>query len=323
MIAFDRTEIRRLLPWPRLVESLRHMFSVGCEAPLRHHHEVAIPGAESGTLLLMPAWRSGHYIGVKVVNVFPGNVHHGLPTVSGLYILANGKTGEVIAQFDGGELTARRTAGTSALAAAYLARRDARHLLVIGTGRVCRNLPAAYRAVRSIERVSVYSRNIEKAKDFIQTQAAADLPGVTFDVATDLPAALRQADIVTSATVATAPIITGADLPAGIHVDLIGGYRPDMREADDETMRRASAVFVDTREGASKEAGDLVQPIAGGVLTERSIVADLSDLCRERHPGRTRDEDITVFKSVGAAIEDLAAAVAAFESKSLQQSAGP
>jgi ornithine cyclodeaminase len=243
--------------------------------------------------------------------------------LSGLYVLADANTGELLAQFDGNELTARRTAAASALAASYLARRDARSLLVIGTGRVCRNLAQAYCTVRPIEEILVYGRSADKTRRFVEDLGF--LP-VRFSVVTDLADALQRADIVSAATLTVEPVIPGRYLRAGTHIDLVGGFRPDMREADDETIRRSDAIFVDTREGAAREAGDILQPIARGIIAETSIAADLSDLCLGKHPGRAHDSDITLFKSVGAALEDRAAAIAAFEQASghmrpLQQSA--
>lgn len=310
VVAFDPAEIRRLAPWSVLVDALRQMFATGCQAPPRQHYDIPVPGGETGSLLLMPAWRSGHYLGVKVVGVFPGNGALGKPTISGLFILADANTGEIVAHFDGAELTSRRTAAASALAASYLSRRDARRMVVIGTGRMARNLAQAYCAVRPIEEIRVYGRSIDKVKNLIDD---LEFLPVQFNIATDLPAALREADIVTSATLTTEPIIHGGDLPDGIHVDLVGGFRPDMREADDDVIKLVSSVFVDTREGAFKEAGDIMQPIAAGILTEESVASDLAGLCRGEHPGRIHTAEITLFKSVGTAVEDLAAAVAVFQ----------
>jgi ornithine cyclodeaminase/alanine dehydrogenase-like protein (mu-crystallin family) len=313
IINFDESRVRELLPWGPLVDAIRQMFITGCEAPPRHHHSIPVPGGVPGTLLLMPAWRTGQFLGIKLVNIFPGNGAHKKSALSGLYILADANTGEILAQFDGKELTARRTAAASALAASYLARQDARCLLVVGTGRVSKNLAQAYCAVRPIEEILVFGRSLERIRQFIGDLRF--LPA-RLSVASDLAGALQRADIVTSATLATEPVIHGRYLKPGAHVDLVGGFRPDMREADDDTIKRATAIFVDTREGATREAGDIVQPIAHGILAKNDIAADLFDLCLNRHPGRTHDNEITLFKSVGAALEDLAAAVVAFEQES-------
>jgi alanine dehydrogenase len=299
----------RLVP-SRLLPALERMFRNGCTAPVRHHHTVEVPGAADGTLLLMPAWRAGEYLGIKLVTIFPGNSDRGLPAVSAGYLLMDGKSGTALAMIDGDELTAKRTAATSALAARFLARPDARTLLVLGTGRIARELARCHVAVRpGLDRVLVWGRSSEHA-----ATAAADLVrgGVAAAPAGDLANAIGAADIVASATLATEPLIRGDWVRPGTHVDLVGGYTPAMREADDALIRKAS-VYADTRDGALKEAGDLVAPIAHGVLDAGSVV-DLHGLCRHEHPGRRTATEVTVFKSVGAALEDLAAAILVYES---------
>lgn len=309
MITLTQHQMREALPWRPLVEALRTMFRTGCEMPVRHHHTVAVPDEPDATLLLMPAWVPGAYEGVKVANVFPGNAERGMPAISASYLLSSGRTGELLAILEGGELTARRTAAASALAADYLARSDAATLTIVGTGRLSLNLLQAHRAVRPIERVLVWGRNPEKAAAIARE---AEAMGVAALPADDLEAAVAKADIVSCATLSSQPLVRGAWLPPGCHLDLVGGFRPTMREADDEAIRR-STVFVDTRAGATKEAGDIVVPLETGLLTVEGIAADLYDLTRGNHSGRGDAEEITVFKSVGAALEDLAAAILAYE----------
>lgn len=309
MLTIDEEGVRRLTAFGPLVEAIREMFAKDCVMPVRHHHTIAVPGEPDATALLMPAWTVGEYLGVKLVNVFPGNAARGIPAVSGVYVLFDGMTGQAVALVDGGELTARRTAAASALAADYLAREDATHLLVVATGRLALNQIAAYCAVRNIERVTVWGRNPDKAALVVEGLAGSGLEAA---VATDLEAAVGEADIVSCATLASEPLITGEWLRPGVHLDLIGGFTPKMREADDECIRRAT-VFCDTRDGATVEGGDLVQPLQSGVLKMEDIAADLYDLCRDRHPGRTSDEEITMHKATGAALEDLAGALLAYE----------
>lgn len=307
MLTIDADAVRRLTGWEPLVAAIRAMFAADCVTPTRHHHTVEAPGEAAATLLLMPAWTIGETIGVKLVTVFPGNAARGLAAVNATYMLFSGRTGEALAMIDGGELTVRRTAAASALAADYLARRDASHLLMVGTGRLAPNLIAAHRSVRPIRNVTVWGRDPDKAAKIV-----GRLDGVAGRVATDLEAAVAKADIVSCATLSKDPLIHGDWLRPGIHVDLVGGFTPAMREADDEAVRRAT-VFCDTRAGAGSEAGDLVQPLASGVLSEADIVADLYQLCRGEHPGRASDDEITLFKSAGAALEDLAGALLAYE----------
>jgi ornithine cyclodeaminase len=305
-------ETRTALPFRQLVEALRDMFARGCEMPVRHHHTVKVPGEPDATLLLMPAWQEGGYIGVKTVTVFPGNSARGRMAVNASYALMSAETGETLAMIDGGELTARRTAAASALAADYLARKEASHLLVAGTGRLALNLVEAHASVRPIRRVTIWGRDRAKAEDVAVRATAL---GFEASASNSLEAACGEADIVSCATLSPVPIIKGEWLRPGVHVDLIGAFRPDTRESDDEAVRRSS-VFVDTRAGATSEAGDIVIPIRTGVIKADAIAADLYELTRGLHIGRTAEAEITLFKSVGAALEDLAGAILAYKSTS-------
>ena len=306
---FDADQTRAGLTWPRLIDSLDRMFGTGCVMPLRHHHEVEVPGEDSGTLLLMPAWTPGRYIGVKMVNVIPGNSARSLPAISGAYLLSSGATGALLAVMDGAELTARRTAAASALAARYLARADAGRLLVVGAGKLALNVIEAHAAVRHITSITVWARRIEQAE---AVASAARALGHDATATSDLESAARQADIISCCTLSRAPLIRGDWVRAGTHVDLIGAFKPDMRETDSALIGKAS-VFGDTREGVLSEGGDIVQAIREGAITASDIKADLHALARGEHPGRRSAEEITVFKSVGAALEDLAAAILLYE----------
>jgi alanine dehydrogenase len=301
----DAAAVRASTPWPDLIAALRDLFREGCVLPPRHHHAFEIPGEREGTLLLMPAWRPGAALGVKVVNVVPGNDARGLPAVAGVYLLFSATTGAPLALIDGAELTARRTAAASALAASFLARPDARRVVVVGTGRLAPELAAAHASVRPIAEVAVWGRNAAKAAAL--AARLRDELGVEAAPARDLEAAVRRADIVSCATTSAEPLVRGAWLAPGVHLDLVGGFTPAMREADDEAVRRAR-VWVDTLEGATREAGDIVQPLASGALARDTVAGDLFGLCRGEAPGRSGAAEITLFKSVGTALEDLAAA---------------
>ncbi len=308
MLILDPNQTRQALAWDALIAALADMFKTGCMMPVRHHHSVAVPGESDATLLLMPAWQPGAYVGVKLVSVFPDNHLRSLPAIHGSYLLSSGRTGELLAVIDGGELTARRTAAASALAASHLAREDASSLLVVGTGRLSVNLIEAHSRVRPITEVVIWGRDRAKAEQAVSEARAL---GYAADVAEDLEAAARQADIISCATLSRAPLIRGAWLKPGSHLDLIGAFNKDMRESDDEAVRRAR-VFVDTRAGAFAEAGDILQPMAAGVINADHVVAELSELVGGTE-GRRSAEDITLFKSVGAALEDLAGAILAYE----------
>ncbi|MSP47838.1 MAG: ornithine cyclodeaminase family protein [Alphaproteobacteria bacterium] len=307
MQTLDAAEVERRLDFPSLIGRLREMFRSGCELPTRHHHPVQVPGGPEAILLLMPAWQIGRHVGVKTVTVFPGNGAKGLPAVMGIYTLLDGMTGQPLALIDGPMLTLRRTAAASALAASYLARADASHHLMVGTGALAPHLIQAHASSRPIRRITVWGRDAGKARALAASLSTRGLPAVATD---DLEAAVRVADIVTTATLSAVPIVKGAWLKPGAHLDLVGAYTPKMREADDDAVRRGR-VYVDTRAGATREAGDIVQPLASGALKE--IIGDLFDLTRDQVKGRGSADEITVFKSVGTALEDLAAAQLAVE----------
>lgn len=300
MLQLDKAEIAARLPWPALVEALRAMFVSGCDAPLRHRH--ALPA--DGTLLLMPAVSATHS-GVKIVHVAPGNTARGQPTVNAAYLLSDAMTGVPIALLDGGELTDRRTAAASLLAAGYLARPESRRLLILGAGKVAAAVAEAYMSGFPLEEIAIWSRSPAKAAALAERLAARGLPARA--AAGPDPGGF---DIVSAATLSREPLIHGAALSPGTHVDLIGAFRADMRETDGAALARSLCV-VDTRVGALAEAGDVVQAIAEGHITEADIAAELSELCKGLHPGRTGPEQITLFKSVGWAGEDLAAAILA------------
>ena len=303
------SEVVAALDFESTIEALRQMFRGGCEVPIRHQYTVRVPGAANATLLLMPAWETGRHIGVKVVTHFPDNSEQSLPTQQGNYLLLDGKTGRPLASMDAPALTARRTAAASALAAKYLARPDAERLLMVGTGALASHLIEAHASVRPIKQVVVWGRNPEKAQKLAHRLSRRHL---TLTATDDLANAVRGADIISCATLARDPLVRGHWLKLGTHVDLVGGFTPEMREADDEAVKRAR-VFVDTREGALKEAGDIVQPIRSGVLREDDVAGDLFDLTRGSRAGRRYHDQITMFKSVGTALEDLAAAQLALE----------
>ena len=302
----DAVTTRRHLGMAPLIEALRAMFIAGCEVPTRHaHHLCGAPGTTEpgGTLLVMPAWQPGLRLGLKTVTVFPGNSARGMPGLHSTYLLFDAATGAPLAQLDGDEITSRRTAAASALAASFLARPDARRLLIVGTGRVAQLMAEAMRAVRAIDEVQVWNHRPASA---LALAARLRDVGYRANATQDLAHAVRAADIVSSATLSTAALIQGAWLRPGTHVDLIGSFTPQMREADAACFAR-SRVFVDTHEALAK-SGDLLEAIAAGAFDATRLQATLAELCRGERPGRSADADITLFKSVGSALEDLAAA---------------
>jgi ornithine cyclodeaminase len=304
----DAETIRARLPWPAVLAALDEALLAEVHAPLRASHTIEVPGHPAATLLMMPAWRNSRSIGVKLVTVFPGNADTGKRSVSAVYALFDARDGVPLALLDGEELTARRTAGASAYAASRLARRDARALLVVGAGRIGRALIDAHRSIRPLERVSIWSPTAAHAET---TAAECARAGIPAQPCTDLEGAVATADMISCATLSTTPLVLGRWLRPGVHLDLVGAFRKDMRETDAAALQRADIIAVDDRTAALAEGGDIVQAIASGAIDARSIVAELRDFARGTHPGRTREDQITVFKSVGFALEDLAAAEAA------------
>lgn len=310
MKIIDADATRRALDFPGLMDAIAEQFRKGAELPLRHHHNMAKKDEEDGTLLLMPAWEPDGFLGVKLVTVMPGNLDRGLPSVMVSYTLSSAVTGEPLAMIDGPVITARRTAAASGLAARYLAREDASSLLMIGTGVMAPNLIRAHASARPIRHIVIWGRKPENARKLEDELKGDGFSSVT--VTEDMEQAARSADIISCATLSTEPLLRGDWLQPGQHVDLVGAFKADMRETDDECMRRAR-VYVDTRDGALIEGGDVVQAIESGAISEADIQADLFQLCRGEVPGREKNSDITLFKSAGTAIEDLAAAKLAFE----------
>jgi ornithine cyclodeaminase/alanine dehydrogenase-like protein (mu-crystallin family) len=293
------------LTFPALIDALADAFRSDAHVPVRHHHEIEreVPA----TLLLMPAWTGSAadaFVGVKVVSVYPENGAKGLPAVLGTYLLMDGTSGAPLAALDGTRLTVWRTASASALAARYLLREDAERMVMVGSGALAPFLIRAHLSQRPIRDVSLWNHNPEKAEALARSLSAEGLP---VRAVRDLEGAVREADLVSCGTLATEPVVRGGWLKPGAHLDLVGAFNLRMREADDEAVRRAR-VFVDTP-AALREGGEVALALKAGAITEDHVQGDLFGLCRGEIPGRTSAEEITLFKSVGTALEDLAAAM--------------
>lgn len=300
MRIFTADQVHEALPWPLLVDHLSRAFIAGAHVPARHVH----PLGDHDALLLMPAW-SDSVMGVKLVTVMPGNASRAIATVQATYLLMDRLTGQALALVDGEALTLRRTAAASALAAQHLARPDAHRLLVVGTGQLASWLVRAHCALRpSITQVLVWGRDAPSRTALATTLAHEGLPAMA---CADLETGVRTSDIITCATTATTPLVQGGWLQPGTHLDLVGGYKPDMREADDAAMQMAR-ICVDTYTGALSEAGDLVQPLQAGRFDRSHVLAELAEVLRGEVVVRKSEREITAFKSVGTALEDLAAA---------------
>ncbi|MGO4334456.1 ornithine cyclodeaminase family protein [Labrys sp. KB_33_2] len=301
-------EIDGLLTFPDLIEALRSAFAADFVTPPRQHLEIG-HGAAAATALIMPSWTGdapgpGAFLGTKLVNVFPANGARGLPAVLGTYVLMSGETGAPLAAIDGTRLTHWRTAAASGLAASYLARPDANRLAMVGAGALAPFLIRAHASQRPISDVAIWNHRAERAEKLVEELGQQ---GITARYESDLERAVRTADVISCATLSNLPLVKGAWLRPGMHLDLVGAFNLQMREADDEAVR-ASDLFIDTP-GALIEGGDIALALKAGTISQDDIRADLADLTRGRHPGRDSSEAVTLFKSIGSALEDLAAAI--------------
>jgi len=307
---FDQKEIEEVLNYPELVNKLEDSFQNQYGVPPRARYDFKSgEGDDSSSLLLMPVWQNEKYVGLKILTASPYNNSKNLATIQGIFILMDAKDGEIIAQFDAKSLTNRRTAAASALASKYLSRENSSTLLMIGTGALAPELIRAHCSVRPIHYVQIWGRDFEKAKQLADRLAVEHVEIVPI---ADLNKHISKADIISTATSADKPLVFGDRLSPGQHIDLVGAFKPTWRESDDHVIQNSS-VFVDTRQGTLKESGELLIPMEKGVFKAEDIKADLFELCKNQKYGRSTNEEITSFISVGYALEDLAAAELVWE----------
>jgi alanine dehydrogenase len=301
----DADAVRALAPMAGLIARLEAAFREEWIAPIRQ--VVSVPGgAGTRVFLSMPAFDPRGSGAVKLLSFFPDNPDRGLPTIQAAIVVFS-ESGAPVAVLDGRAVTCLRTGAASALASKYLSRSDSAHLLLIGTGALAPYMALGHCAIRPIERITVWGRRSERAESAMHAIRALIAPTVAVAVSEHLEEAVAAADIISCATASSSPVLEGRWLRSGVFVDLVGSFSPTNRESDDEVVSRAR-IFVDTRAGAFAEAGDILDPLQRGVISKDKILGELSDLVRGRCRGRTHPEEITLFKSVGTAIEDLAAA---------------
>jgi alanine dehydrogenase len=305
MLQLDAAALAARLDRRALIDALDAAFRTTYSVPERHRHHVdaALEGQRGGTLLVMPAWQAGGALGIKIVTVFPDNALQGLPAVCGSYLLLDAATGLPRAILDGGELTRRRTGAASALASRHLSSPAASRLLMVGTGSLAPHLIESHALVRPIREVRIWGRRYDRARALAASLTRADW---SVEATADLEGAVRWADIVSCATLSREPLVQGAWLRPGQHLDLVGAFTSEMREADDAAMARGE-LFVDTRSGTLSEAGELIGALARGIIDRSAVRAELSQLASGTFR-RSNAHAITIFKSVGTALEDLAAA---------------
>jgi alanine dehydrogenase len=306
MNVYSAAQVAQRLPYKALIAGLREAFCQDIEVPRRSMYPIDLASGSEATYGVMPAWRSGDILVTKLVTIFPHNANQGLPTIHAQIVLFDGRTGAPTAIVDGSEVTRRRTAATSALASSYLANEQAEYLLVVGTGAQAWHQALAHTAVRPIVRIGVWGRSPAKAKVLVEA-LRQNSDAISVHVVDDLESSAREADVISCVTGASEPIVFGEWLKPGSFLDLVGSHTPHRRECDDEAVRR-SRIYVDTVAGALAEAGDLLLPLKQSVIRQSDILGDLHSLCRGEVAGRRTPDEITLFKSVGSAIEDLAAA---------------
>jgi alanine dehydrogenase len=306
VLVFDAARVQALASMPALIEALREAFrDPPCQQPPRH--ALTIPGGRGDRLFLtMPAFGHDGGVVVKLATVYTDNVARGFATIQGAIVVFSAH-GAPIAVLDGAMVTRLRTAAASALASSYLSRPDSAKLTLLGTGALAPWMAAAHATVRQLTRIVVWGRRAERVAETIAATRALVAADVRVEAAPSLDAAIHDADIVSSATSSSTPLVRGDSVREGTFIDLVGSFSPEKRECDDDAIRVAR-VFVDTFEGALSEAGDLLDPMARGVIARDHVKGELTDLVRGTVKGREDDTQVTLFKSVGSAIEDFAAA---------------
>ena len=303
----DADTVKRALPYAELVMALRRIYADKGLAARRELIDIsALNGVQGACMAHMPAFGPGHDITTKIFTVFPNNRTQGLPTVNAVVLVFDAGTGRLKALVDGTELTRRRTAAMSALASTYLSRENTRTLTVCGAGALAPHAALAHAAVRPIDRIGIWARNPQAAAD-VAARVESARPDISAFVVRDLARACAHSDLVSCQTSSPHPLVFGAWIAAGAHLDLVGSHDPKRRECDDEAAR-ISRIYVDVMDSAMREAGDILIPMANGTITAGDVLGDLSDLCRGNVTGRTGAGQITLFKSTGSALADMAAA---------------
>jgi ornithine cyclodeaminase len=296
-------EVAKAIDYPTLIEELRKAFMSDIKVPSRIHQDFENPKEEvDSTLLLMPSWEPSEELGIKIITVSPNNSKYDLGGINGVYLLFDAHKGGIKSVIEAKKLTSMRTAASSALASSYLSKVDSKVMLMIGTGALCEELIRAHATVRNLEKIYVWGRNKKKALKIVKKlQYEFDIEAVD-----TIEEKISEADIISCATLSNEPLILGKYIKAGQHYDLVGSFKPNMREVDDELISNVD-IFIDSPM-AKKESGDLKIPLENGIISEASIKADLFELTRKEKNARTSKEQITLFKSVGHALEDFTAA---------------
>ncbi len=318
MLILNANEVRQALPMAAAIGAMREAFAAltqgGAQVPAR----IALDGPEGGTTLVMPALLDAGgslSLSVKAVSVFPGNRAKNLPLIHAAVLVIDAETGRVEALLEGSALTAIRTGAASGLATELLAKPGSRVAAIFGSGKQARTQLEAVCTVRPVKKVWVCSPTPGNAEAFAEQVAGRGWVPPEVSCTMDPREAIADADVICTATTSPAPVFDDQGLKPGVHINAVGSFQPHIREVPGETVAR-SRIFVDSREAALEEAGDILQPIGAGLIQANDILAEIGELVLEQAEGRTSDDQITFFKSVGVAVQDTAAARVVLESAS-------
>ena len=316
MLILNASEVRQALPMAAAIAAMREAFAALTQGTVQAPPRIALDSPGGGTTLVMPALLEAgdaRCLSVKAVSVFPGNRAKNLPLIHAAVLLIDAETGKIDALIEGGALTAIRTGAASGLATELLAKQESRVAAIFGSGKQARTQLEAVCTVRPIKKVWVCSPTPGNAEAFAAQAAGRGWAPPEVSCTRDPSEAVADADVICTATTSPSPVFDDRDLKPGVHINAVGSFQPHVREVPGETVAR-SRIFVDSREAALEEAGDILQPIAAGLITAGDIFAEIGELVLGQTDGRTPDNQITFFKSVGVAVQDTAAARVVLES---------
>jgi ornithine cyclodeaminase len=298
-----KEEVARLCAYAPLIQSLARGLLEPTESPPRSHFN---PNHDTSVVLIMPAWKPGRIMGTKIISIWPENNASGKATVSAVYVVTSCEDGSTLAVIDGTELTLRRTAAAAALAAQILARRGSKKLAVLGSGALASHMAMAHHSVFDLTEITIWGRQIDRAQAVVDALAKV---GIAARASTDLQSTLAGTDMVAAVTTATTPFIRSEWVKPGTHLGLIGAFTASMAEAEPQLLCQAR-LFADTRAGVLEKGGEVLQALRAGLIQPADVRAELAELVSASAPatGRSSEQDITVFKSVGFAALDLIAA---------------
>ncbi len=312
MLVLSKSDVKKAVTMEQAIAAMETAFAAYSrgEAIVPVRTQLDVPRHE-GTALFMPGYLAAgdsEGLAIKIVSVYSRNQQKGMPTIFGVVVTNDPTTGRPKALLEAGYLTALRTGAAGGAAARHLAREDASILAVIGAGTQARTQVAAVRAVRPIQEIRLFDINQDSARAFAQELAGDQGATVTLRVTASPEEAVRGGDVIVTATTAREPVINGEWLSPGTHITAVGAFTPEMREIDVNALQRANKIVVDSREAAMEEAGDLIIPIEEGLLSVNDIYGELGEITGGTKPGRENPDEITIFKSVGLAVQDVAIA---------------